>query len=274
MKTRRALQMIVGVLSLLVVLCLVAAAIGVALVVLFPNMSSIATELYEMFTNSFKVIANYMGLAGLSFLVPVMFYVLPCVLLLVAGILMFLRDKGKQGKYVAGNVLALVGIAIITIFTILFAADLVSRVNGDTHVWLVGKFSWTSMEMIARFICVGVLAVFVLFVGLALGLKPKKVETETTQETEQTETNEEAPPLPYETVAPTSEQQVTDNESTTEYVPSDTTVSDVTKGAYGTRDVQLSPTAIGKIKKARTLYEMGALTNEEYIKLVNVYLKK
>ena len=279
MKTRRALQMIVGILSLLVVLCLVVAAAFVAFVVLFPNTSPIATELYEMFKISFGVIANYIGLTGMSYLVPLLFYVLPCVLLLIAGILMLLKDKGKQGKYVAANILALIGIAIVAIFTILFAADLVSRVNGENHVWVVDTFNWTSMDMIVRYVSTGLLVLFVLFVGLALGVKPKKVETaaeevEAEAEVEQPQAQQEEEHSEYETVAPSSEQAATVEESTTEYVPSDTSVSEVTKGAYGTSDEQLSPFAIDKIKKARMLYEMSAITKEEYIKLVNVYLKK
>lgn len=284
MKTRRALQIIVGVLSLLVVLCLVVAGAFVAFVALFPNTSPIATELYEMFVVSFDVIAGYMGLTGMSYLVPLLFYAFPAVLLLIAGILTLLRDKGKPCKYLVANVFALIGATVVTVFTMLFAGDLVSRVNGDNHVWFVGEFSWTSMDMIVRYVCAGVLVLFALFVGLALGVKPKKVETATEEvETEaESETEAQVEEIEeqqeqhseYETIAPSSEQQTTAYASTTEYVPSDTSVSDVTEGAYGTNNAELTPVAIDKIKKARSLYEMGALTKEEYIKLVNVYLKK
>ena len=280
MKTRRALQIIVGVLSLLVVLCLLAAAVFVAIVTLFPDMSTVATELYQMFSKSFDVIANYIGLKGLAVLVPLLAYVLPGVLLLVAGVLMMLRDKGKQGKYVAANVLALIGSVIITVFTILFAADLVSRVNGDVHVWTVDTFSFTSMDTIVRIICAGVLALFVIFVGCALGIKPKKVATEevatqevaTEEQSEETVAKEETH-SPYETVAPGIVSQPTAGKDATEYVPNDASVEDVTNGVYSKRE-QLSTAAMEKIIKVRQLYEMGAVTEEEYVKLVNAYLQK
>ncbi|MCH5153202.1 MAG: hypothetical protein J1F68_04515 [Clostridiales bacterium] len=274
MKTRRALQIIVGVLSLLTVLCLLAAAVFVALVVLFPDMSQFASEIYEMFKVGFDVIANYIGLASVSFLVPLLAYCLPGALLLLAGVLMLLPNKGKQGKYVAANILALVGIAIIAIFTIVFAADLVSRTNGDNHVWFVSTFSWTSADTIVRLIFAGLLALFVIFVGAALGVKPKKeVTSEAHEEEAHAVTTAEERKSAYETVAPASVKQASVGSKTTEYVPSAMSVNDVTKGTYGNGE-HLSATAIDKINKAHMLYEMGAITEEEYIKLVNVYLKK
>ena len=274
MKTRRALQIIVGVLSLLVVLCLLAAAVFAAIIALFPNMSTVATELYKMFNESFDVIATYIGLNGLYFLVPILAYVLPGVLLLVAGILMLLRDKGKQGKYIAANILALIGITVIATFTILFAADLVSRVNGYTHVWTVDTFSWTSMDTIVRLICAGVLALFVIFVGCALGIKPKQAKSEEVTEGETEVPQEEKKSTStYETVVPGTERQPITGKDATEYVPNDASVADVSNGIYRKKD-QLSRAALDKIAKVRQLFDMGALTEEEYIKLVNSYLQK
>ena len=275
MKTRRALQIIVGVLSLLVVLCLLAVAALIALVTLFDSMPQIAKELSDMLKAGFGVVASHIGLAGMPYLIPLLFYVLPGALLLLAGVLLLLPYKGRGGKYVAGNILALIGIAVITLFTILFAADLASRVNGDAHVWLIDTFSWTSTDTIVRLIMAGLLIVFVVFIGCALGVKVKdspKTETDVNDQSAVTNAQQKAGAT-YETVTPAGEKQATAGKNTTEYVPVGVSVSDVTNGVYG-HEKKNAPAAMDKIKKARILYDMGAITQEEFIKIVNSYLKK
>ena len=266
MKTRRALQIIVGVLSLLVVLCILAALACVALVLLFPNMSATVSEVYDNLKVGFGLTAEKIGLAGMSYLVLLLGYVLPAILLLLAGILMFLRDKGKQGKYVAANIVALLAVAILTIFTIVFAKQFVSAFEQTAVTPL--PFDW-----VVRLAFGGVLAVFVIFVGAALGVKPKKQISEEVAEDNAVVTESETKSATYETVAPGAEKQATAKGNATGYVPGNTSVSDVTKGAYGNGE-NLSPATIDKINKARMLFEIGAITQDEYIKLVNVYLKK
>ena len=271
MKTRRALQIIVGILSLLVLLSLLVAAACVGVVLLFKT--SELTAIYDTVRNGFEAIANFIGLTGLSFILPLLAYVLPAQLLLIAAILLFLPDRGKQGKYIAGNVLALIAIALLTIFTIMFATDLATNV--ESHTWYTSPLSWTSTDTIVRYAACGTLALFIIFIGSALGVKPKQTETVATEEeavvTESQEVSSEN--APYETVAPAEEQQTVSEENETQYVPTRTSVSEIMNGVYGTKE-QASPAAMDKINKARMLYEMGALTQDEYIKLVNIYTKQ
>lgn len=288
MKALRVLQKIVGVLSLLVVLCVLVAAICVGLVQIF-DLAKLQT-IYDTAINGFNVVANFVGLADLAFLVPLLAYVLPAQLLLIAGILMFLPYRGKQGKYTAANILSLIGIAIFSIFTLLFAADLVA--NGEAHIWFVSPFSWTAVDTIVRYVALGLLALLVLFIGLALGIKPKNEQvTETVVEDESavtegsTESVQEEETVPFETVAPSEEQPVVETESApveeqveeeqvAEYVPiEDASVAEITNSAYGTEE-EITPEVMDKINKARMFYEMGAITQDEYIKLVQSYLRK
>ena len=264
MKTRRALQIIVGILSLLVLLCLLAAVAFVALVMMFPNMTDAAT-IYDAIKVGFERIASTLGLGGIAFILPLLAYVLPAQLLLIAVILLFLHDNGKQGKYIAGNILSLIGVALMTIFTIVFANELVFKFDQSAVTAL--SFSW-----IVRLAAAGLLAIFIIFIGSALGVKPKKQASETVAEelvvTEISTDGETA----YQTVSPANEQQATDAEINMTYAPTGSSVSDVMNGIYGGEN--LSPAAMDKINKARMLYDMGAITQDEYIKLVNAYTKK
>ena len=269
MKTRRALQIIVGVLSLLVVLCLAVVAACGALAALFPDMSAAVSEIYKKVMNGFDIVAEAFSIPAYTFLVPLLALGLPSLLLLLAAILLFLRDKGKQGKYVAGNVLALIGIAILTLFAVVFAKDIVFEFDKTAVTPL--SYAW-----IVRLSAAGLLALFVIFVGSALGVKPKNVvATESVLEEESTETKaeENENSATYETVAPTSEQQATQEQTASEYVPGNASVSEVTDGVYGKKESS-SQNVMDKINKAHMFYQMGAITEEEYIKLVSMYLKK
>ena len=269
MKTRRSLQVIVGVVSLITVACILGAAACAVLEMLFPNMSQTVSTVVDTLTNGFKVVAAYLGFANVWYILPILVYALPAALLLTATILLFWRDNGKQGKYVAGSVLALIAVAILSIFHLLFASDLTSFMQ--EHVWSHTPFEWTSMDTIVRYVAAGLLAIFIIFIGSALGVKPKKTSEVATEE--QSEEPLEATNRPtYETVNPSEQQTDTVGEAT-EYVPTEASVSDVSNGVYG-RGEQSDEALMAKINKARMLYDMGAITQEEYLKLVTSYAKK
>lgn len=155
MKTRRVFQTIAGALCLLVPLCLMLMAVFLAHAALFPSMSSVATELFLSLQNGFETIAGYWGMTKISYVLPIVFYAVPSVILVVGGI-MLLVCKGKR-TVLAGCVLALTGIAIASTFTIVCAMELV---GGYAVGVLAAGFVFPSL--------------FVVAVGCTLGIKPKQ----------------------------------------------------------------------------------------------------
>ena len=308
MKTRRALQIIVGVLSLLMVACLIVAAEAVVFLLYaregaFEVGSPIAIAFYQ----GQNIVATQLGLGeDLSFVVSLLAYGLPCLLLFLAAVLLFVHKTPKQAKYVAGSILALIGATILTVYTIVFAPQLVYGLDWESHA----EFSWTAIDTIVRFACGGLLGIFVIFIGSALGVKPKKEavaadetvasEAEIATEQEAIETTDEVVEAldesveeQPEVVEPTSEEPVVadevetqeapveveeqqiDETPATEYVPqTDVTVNDVVEKTYGAENEELSPEAVAKINKLRLLLATNAITQQEYIKLVNIYLGK
>ena len=265
MKTRRALQIIVGVLSLLVVACLLAAGICVALVLLFPDFAASISGIYDKLSAGFETVANTIGLSSMAYLVPVLAGGLPCALLLLGAVLLFLPEKGKQGKNVAGIVLSLIGIAILTVFTLVFATDLVAAFDAVSFGPL--SFAW-----LVRIVAGGLLAVFIIFIGSALGVKVQD-EVAATEQEEVVVSETEGEAVTVETVNSQVQEQPAHTTDTVEYVPTHASVSEVADNTYGT-EKQLSPEVVAKINKARLLYDMGAITRSEYTKLVETYTKK
>ena len=261
MKTRRALQIVVGILSLLVALCLlVAFTVFVFLLYAREDVFETGTQIANTLNQGLQFVANTMGLNGqLAILVPVLFYGLPFLLLLLAAILLFSHKTAKQSKYVAGNVLALTGATIFTVFTVVCAKSILSGNAASFYV---------------RLAAVGLLGLFVIFVGAALGVKRKREQVaETAEQTDATIANTTT----YETAeaTETSDYLVVDEIANDAYVPDpDITVNDVMQNIYGESERELSPEVIAKINKVRLLYETDAITNDEYLKLVNIYLSK
>ncbi|MCH5156490.1 MAG: hypothetical protein J1G02_01270 [Clostridiales bacterium] len=270
MKTRRALQIIVGILSALSLLAILGAAACVALAVLFPSNMPLLQDGYSTLKNGFIWAARYFSIGDMAYLLPLFAYVLPAELFLISAILLFLRDNGKQKKYIAGCILALIGIAISAIFTLMFASDLV--VNVTKHAWYHAPIDWAGPDMILRFVTAGSLALFIIFVGAALGVKVKdqavtaeeQPETDDSQAVVSKETNE--------TVYASSEAQQSPAaiEDTTEPTQ-EPSISEVRSSVYSDDDNVLP--YLDKVKKARWLYDMGAITQEEFIMVVNSYAK-
>ena len=311
MKTRRALQIIVGILSLLMVACLLAATAGFEFL-LFAREEAlpIGTEIASAINRGLNYVA--VGILGLSqeltVLVPALMFGLPCLLFFIAAVLLFVHKTPKQAKYIAGNILALIAVTIFTVSSFAFASDILGGNPAlDNQSEIVQKMLASSTAVRIALGCL--LALFVWFIGLALGLKPKKeavvadetvsTESETAAITEEQETAEiaataeesaetEVAPEVAETEVTEQEEVASETEPVvesattplsetpaTEYVPqTDVTVNDIVESTYGADNEDLSPEAVAKINKLRMLLSTNAITEQEYIKLVNIYLGK
>lgn len=270
MKSRRALQIIVGVLSALSLLAILGVAACIGLAVLFPNNMPLLQQGYSTFKNGIVWAARFFSIGDLAFLLPLFAYVLPAELFLITTILLFLRDNnGKQNKYVAGSILALIGIAISAIFTLLFASDIV--VNVTKHVWYHAPIDWSAPDMIVRYVTVGSLALFIIFIGAALGVKPKK-QVESADEEASAVTGQVSDSDTLETLPDEQAQQSADDDAMG-YVPAhEHNMSEILNGVYGSEEN--NPPSLEKVMKARWLYDMGAITQEEFVMIVDSYAKK
>ena len=156
MKSRRVLQVFVGVLSIILLVCL---ALVAAVIYLHSYLTFIPKQIADIgdtFQTGLNAVFKVINLQGGA--VPAVFFGAPSLLLLLAIILILTKNKGKDGKNIAGCIFALLGVAALTIFMLLFEKVLFA----------------TSIQLIACSVIAGVLALFLLFIGLALGIKPKK----------------------------------------------------------------------------------------------------
>ena len=278
MKSRRVLQIFVAVLSIVLLACL---ALLAALLYLGDLIDVIPQQLLD-FGDTFK--AGMKAVSDKFFLydeaVPVLVFSVPSVLLLIATILLLVK-KGKETKNIVGCIFALLGALTLTAFLMVFAKNLFAE------SLLIAAFSASG----------GVLALFVIFVGCALGVRPKRItvttyateqtetveetetqqtsETETASEAEQTEEKEQAvDTLVEEEQQPVEEATESEDDTpATQYVPNlGVTIHDVVEKTYGKEGDTLTKNTIEKINKVRALYDAKAITEEEYIKLMRKYL--
>ncbi|MCH5159682.1 MAG: hypothetical protein J1F66_02400 [Clostridiales bacterium] len=156
MKSRRVLQVIVAVLSLAVLVCMLLSAAFILAANHVDFLPNEVRDLTENFTSGLNAISNSYGLE--SVVVPGVAFGLPALLLLLALILILAKNRGKDGKNIVGCIFSLIGVLILTAFLILFAEDLFAQ----SYLYPV----WGASG--------GSLALFVIFVGCALGVRPKK----------------------------------------------------------------------------------------------------
>ena len=288
MKSRRVLQIFVAVLTIAVLACWLL--LG-ALIVVGRHADlklDIIVEMTRIFKNGLKAIA-------VAYSVPVKIcafavFGAPALLLLLALILILTKNKGRDAKNVVGCVFALIGVLLITAFLGIFAAQLFDK-------------SWVD---IVRYACGGLLALFVLFVGLALGVGAKRKRVAASDEqpvdeaaqsseattVEEAEVAEENAPVEEKSEATDDSEKLAllekiEESSTaeeveerpeqetpvTKYVPQkDETIRDVVEKTYGKEGDSLTSTTIQKINKVRVLYEAKVITEEEYLKLMRKYL--
>ena len=270
MKSRRVLQIIVAVLSITLLTCLLLSAALIAVGKHLDVMPQLIGELADTFKTGLQEVASKYTIA-----VPAVALLAPAVLLLLAAILLLTRNKGSEAKNIVGCIFALVGAAILAAFLILFAKQLFAE---QLHliVWCASG---------------GVLALFVVFVGCALGVRPKRIRVtaypEADEHTEDaaTETQEASEVTAESTVENETEELEEDGETDEtvdtaqegeleDYVPNiDVTIHDVVEKTYGKEGAELSPNTIEKINKVRSLYEAKAISEQEYIKLMRKYLE-
>lgn len=337
MKTRRAFQIIVGVLATLVAteLFLVGAFLCVSALPI-PFFPEWMQQLFVAFMSTFKVIAAEIGsFVALQYLIPIVMFGLPLILLLLGAILLFLPERGKQTKNIFGSILSLIGIVGLTVDTFVFVPSILTEIFA---VFADQSPLLTDVNVVLPLqIAVSIrLGLFVFFVGCALGIKPKTKSiaedttaldaTEETEITEETETSDEPAPWDsanFDELAPwdiatdeedhhadkgedtqieaeTVEQSTTVEDTMTDATVEETPVetdeqepatmefAEFTPTQYNVdTDIPANSPAEGstdeevigeetekQIAKIRKLYEMRAITLEEYMKLVNSYLKK
>lgn len=210
MKAQRVFRMIAGALCLLVTLGLTAFCIGLLYAALFPEMSVAAHGLFEGLKDGFALVAGYWNMASVSYVIALLFYLTPSLLLTVGGVMLILSKR--RATDIAGCVLALVGILPMAGFSAICAKELV----GESSLSLIG-------------VCFGVLSLFAIAVGCTLGLKPKKaaqpiVEQSEPQEHPQSELQQEQSEDAFADFEPTVTAFNTDEQPlpiTTEQTPSE-----------------------------------------------------
>lgn len=197
-KTRRILQLIVGALSILTVLALICLSVVIGVVAVFPEISASANARLDVYRNGLHLIAGYLNL-GQSYIVPLLMYVLPSLLLVTGGIMLIWKN-GKQPMYITALSLVAAGELVIAMFSILCAGELV----GENATALIC-------------VCVLLLAVYGALISCALCLKPKKVGENAETVEEQTEESTPAEAMPVQQ----------DEEATVETVQNEEEVEDI-----------------------------------------------
>ena len=307
MKSRRVLQIIVAVLSIALLACLAALAAALYLADLIPSMPQGILDFGNTFKTGMKEVSDKFFLYDQA--VPVLLFSVPGALLLVATILLLVK-KGKEAKNVVGCIFALLGALTLTAFLMVFAKELFAE------GLLLAAFCASG----------GLLALFILFVGLALGVRTKQVAATEVAETEQTDEQTEQATADEQEASETADEEAEQEEAydeeledeeqeiatedelkkleeelaalekqlaeleinteakpieeepeqetpATQYVPHlGVTIHDVVAKTYGKEGDELTPTTLAKIKKVRELYDAKAISEQEYIKLINKYL--
>ena len=160
MKSRRVLQVIVAVLSFAVLVCLLLSAV---LVVVANHIDVIPKDVQnwaQTFKTGLKNVAATYNLPSVA--VPLVAFGAPALLLVLAVILILTKSNGKDAKNNVGCVFALIGVFVLALSVFVFAKKLFA-------------------ESFILPVCLAfgiLLALFIIFVGCALGVKPKKAQVD------------------------------------------------------------------------------------------------
>ena len=319
MKSRRVLQIIVAVLSIITLVCLALVSVTLVGAKHLDVTPQEVVDFTATFNDGIQSVADKFSLPKIA--VSAVAVCAPAVLLLLAIILITAKNKGKDTKNIVGCVFALAGAAILMAFLMVFAKHLFAE----------------NLLTVAFGASGGLLALFIIFVGAALGVKPKRIviadESETAEESAEAPAAEESAPVaeseeePAEDVVEveeseepveieeehfdTTEESLLEDDAedveelkkldselailekvldeklertepleesaeetpATQYVPQqDVSIHDVVERTYGKDGDGLTKSTIEKINKVRALYELRAITEEEYLKLVRKYL--
>ncbi len=240
MKGCKALQIVFGTLC-----AILTVAVGLTAVMLFlPYLEvELNIDLFATMSEGVDTIAKTLDLADQSWVVICIMFVLPTLLLVLATCLL-LRGK-KEGSLVAGSVLATFSTVFVCIVLAMFSKQL-----------------FANMQTTFVLIAVGIAVVCTLLYCLTIYAVRRASQPTSTPVVEPTEPNTD------------QDNDTTSQDEDTTYIPSDSvTVSQVADQTYEQSDV-LPPNVLAKLKLVRDLYEKGALTEEEYLALVNKYINQ
>ncbi len=256
MKARRSMQILVGIWTLLLALGLVLVTAAAFTADILPDQPAILKNFAMTLKEGLQKIADTLQIGDVYYVIPLVVYVYPFILLMIGAILLLKRNKSVEGKNIAGCVFALLG----GIPAAGFSAILCKPLAGDDLFIFAGAFG-------------GWLLLLILFVSLALGLHRKEVALQPMSQRNMSgywcvdDTVDEEPTTPTEE-AP----QSTDQPQEVPYVPQDNvTVQNTADEVYDQPKEQ--PAAMTKIEKLHMLLEVGAITEAEYLKLLQSYLK-
>lgn len=199
-------------------------------------------------------------------------YALPAVLWLVASLTLFSKQKRGRGKYVFAAILTLIA-------AVWFA--IVAEMTCETF--------FDEMQIVARIAAAAVYALIALLAALLLvGLantrkRQQSVDTdceqeaekiaEETEQVEQVETEQTVATTQTETEQPLPQNKAEEVSPATEYVPVDMhSVSEIVEDTYG-NNVTIKGINMKKIEAAHSLLDAGIISKDEYIALVDAYLK-
>ena len=248
MKARRSMQITVGWIALIIAAALVLSALAFTVMSFLPQQFEQIINIPATLLESFTKTAADWGIADYFYLLPAIAYGLPTLLLVIAAALELSRDKGKQGKYVAGCMLTLIGVTIVALYTVIVLATEVMQGNG---------------ALVLRCSVGGLFALTALFCALALGLpRGKKAQQQVAETTAATSVEQ---PTAEETA-----QSPAANDSAADYVPEEVSVKETLDEVYGEEPAHISDS---KLSTLRMLLDMGAISDEEYLKLLESYLK-
>lgn len=292
MRTRRLFQVASAMLAILFAIALFAVSVLAMLPFFGTEMKGFAQTLGQGIEKVVSEISFLQGmensLGEILFVMVTMF--VPALLLLMASLILFSKPYKSQGKYAFAAIIAILGILVFAVIFEMYA----KKIFGDAAItWMIG-------------IGAGVVLLLFLLV-MSLVCKAPKATTETADTAEAAPTNEtEQAPTQAATVADNTArvEQVTPQvievrvvepvqthepkantapETTatveksapiaTDYVPNEhNTVTEIMENTYGKRSEELSPENLKKIRKLRGLLDSKAITEQEYIALVDAYL--
>lgn len=283
MKDCKFLRILNALLALFATIILFAVAVVTALPLFGINAIGISAQL----TDGVKTaVAQIPFLSGLDAKIGSLIFVgvtfaLPFALLLIATLVLFSKPKKSAAKYVFASVVTLIAVVIFCGIVELFCAELLGEAS-----------------LAARLSVAGVYALYTLLSALLIVLLHKKNKAVIAEEQTETEPTDVAEGVPTEqdddldvaaeqiaeamseVVATAQEveeepkpQEKVEITPANEYVPVDRdSISEIVEHTYGNK-VEVKTVNMKKIHTVRSLLDAGVISKDEYIALVDAYLR-
>ncbi len=256
MKARRTLQIILGVLAIL----LVAAALFVTVLVAFADKipdSFGALKTYAVtYAEGIQQLVAETPASQAFALIPAAAHAVPSLFLLLGAVLIFIKNKGIEGKNIAGSLFVLIGGTMLAVFVCVL-----------TYLGVQQYIKETAFAAAISVALIVLFAVLALCVGRkAVAIAPLTAQTEEEQQPEQPAENDQSGDVAEQQ----AEQPAQESPAVEESYNSENSVSATVNDVYSPDHNRLTKS---KIDKLHVLLEMGAITEEEYMKLLQSYLK-